>query len=573
MRKIFALSSFVLLVMISIVSGSAVTGYNYSHKGQPIHSSLGLTTSNDGIYTVVSDGWSEVNASKFTSPEDMFIYTEKDDEGNEKDVIYIVDSSSNLLYVFDENLNLRPGEKGIITKFEVRPEDFTKEQYLQVKTRAEAATMSLSAKVNWTKFNSAILTPQPVRTEAQKVYLELNVVSGVYRAKRPARAADGTILKGQYQDLIYLSDKGNNQIVIVDAKDYHVVQVVSQPTDITFSGKTFAPMKLVTDSTGRIFVISEGVYEGIMQMSYYGKFMSYIGVNYAKLNAWETFWRRFATDTQLKQMDSILNTEFKNMAIDSKNFIYTVSRATKDSNNITDNTSMIKKINPSGNDTLTRNGYSLPVGDVVTINVGRNLLLRGPSRFTGVAVNDYGIYTVTDEKSGRLFSYDDEGNLLYISAESGPELGNLNNPVAIRYQGENILVLDKFSKAVIRFKPTDIAKVINRAVEYQYNGQLPDAAEEWKNVVSENPNYELAYVGIGKSLLNEGRYEDAMSFFQVGFNQTYYSRAYKSYRDQVIKENFPIVVSMTAFALVILYGKGAFEKRRKKFMLKLAGDK
>ena len=158
MRKIFALSSFVLLVMISIVSGSAVTGYNYSHKGQPIHSSLGLTTSNDGIYTVVSDGWSEVNASKFTSPEDMFIYTEKDDEGNEKDVIYIVDSSSNLLYVFDENLNLRPGEKGIITKFEVRPEDFTKEQYLQVKTRAEAATMSLSAKVNWTNFNSAILT-------------------------------------------------------------------------------------------------------------------------------------------------------------------------------------------------------------------------------------------------------------------------------------------------------------------------------------------------------------------------------------------------------------------------------
>jgi len=234
---------------------------------------------------------------------------------------------------------------------------------------------------------------------------------------------------------------------------------------------------------------------------------------------------------------------------------------------------MIKKINPSGNDTLTKNGYSNPVGDVVTINVGTNLLLRGPSRFTGVAVNSYGIYTVSDEKSGRLFSYDDEGNLLYISAESGPELGNLNNPVAIRYQGENILVLDKFSKAVIRFKPTDIAKVINRAVKYQYNGQLKEAAEEWKNVVSENPNYELAYVGIGKSLLNDGRYEDAMAFFQIGFNQTYYSRAYKSYRDQVIKENFPIVISMSAFAIVLLYGRGAFEKKRKKFMIKLAGDK
>lgn len=573
MRKIFILSSFVLIMMISIVSSNAVTGYNYSHKGQPIHSSLGLTTSNDGIFTVVSDGWNEVNASKFTSPEDMFITTEKDDQGNKKDVIYIVDSSSNLLYVFDENLNLRPGSAGTIAKFEVRPEDFTKEEYLQIKTRADTSSISLSSKVSWTKFYSAILTPQPVRTEAQRVYLELKDISGVYRAKRPARDDYGTILKGEYQDLIYLSDKGNNQIVIVDSKDYHVVQVVSQPTDITFSGKTFAPLKLVTDSTGRIFVISEGVYEGIMQMSYYGKFMSYIGVNYAKLTAWETFWRRFSTDTQLKQMDSILNTEFKNMAIDSKNFIYTVSRATTDSSGITDRDSMIKKINPSGNDTLTKNGYYMPVGDVVTINVGRNQLLRGPSRFTGIAVNDYGVYTVSDEKSGRLFSYDDEGNLLYISAESGPQLGNLNNPVAIRYQGENILVLDKFSKAVIRFKPTDIAKVINRAVEYQYNGQLKEAAEEWKNVVSENPNYEFAYVGIGKSLLNDGRYEDAMAFFKVGFNQTYYSRAYKNYRDEVIKENFPIVVSMSAFAIILLYSKSAFDKRRKKFMLKLAGDK
>ncbi|MFA5219838.1 MAG: hypothetical protein WC424_01935 [Bacilli bacterium] len=573
MRKIFILSSFILIILISIVGSNAVTGYNYSHKGEPIHSSLGLTTANDGIFTVVSDGWSRIDASKFTSPEDMYIYTEIDDEGIEKDIIYIVDSSSSLLYVFDENLNLKSGSNGIISKFEVRPENFTQEQYMKVKTRSDTSSVTLNSRVNWTKFYSAILTPEPVRTEAQRVYLELNGVSGVYRAKRPARAEDGTIIKGEYQDLLYLSDKGNNQIVIVDATDYHVVQVVSQPTDITFSGKTFAPMKLVTDSTGRIFVISEGVYEGIMQMSYYGKFMSYIGVNYAKLTAWETFWRRFSTDIQLSQKDSILNTEFKNMAIDSKNFIYTVSRATTDSNDIVDNSAMIKKINPSGNDTLTKNGYSNPVGDVVTINVGTNLLLRGPSRFTGVAVNSYGIYTVSDEKSGRLFSYDDEGNLLYISAESGPELGNLNNPVAIRYQGENILVLDKFSKAVIRFKPTDIAKVINRAVKYQYNGQLKEAAEEWKNVVSENPNYELAYVGIGKSLLNDGRYEDAMAFFQIGFNQTYYSRAYKSYRDQVIKENFPIVISMSAFAIVLLYGRGAFEKKRKKFMIKLAGDK
>ena len=65
-------------------------------------------------------------------------------------------------------------------------------------------------------------------------------------------------------DLIYLCDKKNNQIVIVDANNYRVVQVVPAPETINFSGKTFLPRKLVTDAKGRIYVISEGVYEGIM---------------------------------------------------------------------------------------------------------------------------------------------------------------------------------------------------------------------------------------------------------------------------------------------------------------------
>jgi tetratricopeptide (TPR) repeat protein len=211
---------------------------------------------------------------------------------------------------------------------------------------------------------------------------------------------------------------------------------------------------------------------------------------------------------------------------------------------------MIKRINPSGKDVLTRNGYSVPKGDLVYIRTGGTVAERGPSRFSAVTVNDYGVYTLADEKSGRLFSYDDEGNLLYISGGRGNELTNLNTPVAIRYQGENIIALDRENQSVIRFEPTDIAISINKAVRYHYIGNLIASSEEWKNVVAQNPNYEYAYVGIGKSLLNEGRYVEAMSYFQTGFSVSYYSKAYKLYRDEQVNKYFTAVMS------VVLIGAG-----------------
>src|SRR5690606_22977566 len=221
-------------------------------------------------------------------------------------------------------------------------------------------------------------------------------------------------------------------------------------------------------------------------------------------------------------------------------------------NDIDDN-AMIKRINPAGKDVLTRNGYHVPKGDLVYIRTGPDASVRGPSRFSSITVNDYGVYTVADAKTGRLFTYDDEGNLLYISAGKGNELTNLNNPVAIRYQGENILALDKARQAILRYEPTEIAKDINKATKYHYDGNLVASSEEWNNVVALNPNYEYAYVGIGKSLLNEERYEEAMQYFQIGYNVHYYSRAYKLYRDSIIQKYFTPVVSTLIVLGALLY--------------------
>ena len=67
-----------------------------------------------------------------------------------------------------------------------------------------------------------------------------------------------------------------------------------------------------------------------------------------------------------------------------------------------------------------------------------------------------------------------------------------------------------------------------------------------------NSNYELAYVGIGKSLLRNGDYNEAMKNFELGHNAEYYSDAFKLYRNDLLKENFGIL--MTGIVIVTVAG-------------------
>ena len=567
MKKIRRYLIAIIAIICLFTTLNAKAAYTYSHDNKIISAPAGYSATIDGVYNVLSTAWGgNINEKEFNSPEDLYIYT---DEETKEETIYIVSSSNsidtttkicyNTLFVFDGSLNYQAK----YSKFEVVPDNFTNLELSKMKTRVDGnapTTSALTSVYSYEKIKEIKETPYEERSEDQKLYIQLFKVSGVYRALRAKRDANNVIIEGEYEDLIYLSDTGNNQVVILDAETYKVVQVISSPTDQVFSGKTFSPTKVVTDSAGRIYVISDGVYEGIILLSNKGEFMRFVGVNYTSMSFWDALWRNMATEEQRKQMTSILQTEFKNFTIDSQGFIYTVSRAVENTETGTiDDTAMIKRINQAGKDVLIRNGYSVPKGDLVTIKTGAN---KGGSTFSGITVNEYGVYTVVDTKGGRLFTYDKEGNLLYVSAGKGNEVTDLENPVAVRYQGDNLLVLEKNNRVVIRYTPTEVGAMINKAVKYQAVGDLESASEEWQNVINQNPNYELAYVGVGKTYLDSERYLDAMEYFKTGFNVEYYSKAYKLYRDDIVKRYFPYVMTLVFVGVVAKLGYSAYKSIR-----------
>ncbi len=74
-----------------------------------------------------------------------------------------------------------------------------------------------------------------------------------------------------------------------------------------------------------------------------------------------------------------------------------------------------------------------------------------------------------------------------------------------------------------------------------YKNSLGDSAgayEEWQNVLRYNANSEFAYIGIGKAYLREGRYKEAMEYFQLGNNRKYYTRAFQFYRKELMQNYF-----------------------------------
>ena len=518
----------------------AKRGYIYDSDGKPIQSSPGFQLNANGVYNVNSTAWKDssgkslIAAADIKSLEDLYVYN----NGTE-DLVYVVDSESNKLFVFDGALNY----KQTVEKFEINPDDFTEPELREISSGGSLLTDDIIKAMSQAKE-----TKYEDRTDKQKFYITASGLSCVFRATRPVKDEYG-VNTGDYQDVIYLCDKKNKQILLVNPAcsgeectgedDYKIIDIYTTPKDADFSSK-YAPSKMVIDSSGRMYVISDEVYEGIILLNYDGSFMRYVGVNYTTLSFWQALTRNLKTEEQLAQETKILSTKFANLSIDDKNFIYTVAPATyNEVTKVTDDTTMVKKINQTGDDVLVRNGYSTPKGDLVTIKTGDK---KGGSAFKGITVNDFGVYTVVDGNLGRLFTYDSEGNLLYISAGNGSEQTDISQPVAVRYQGDDILVLDRGNYSILRFELTDFAKSINKATKHQFYGETEEAAAEWANVIKLNPNYQLAYVGVGKTLHEAGRYQEAMAYFETGDNQAYYSRAYKKYRDDLIKLYFPYVL-------------------------------
>lgn len=355
----------------------------------------------------------------------------------------------------------------------------------------------------------------------------------------------------------------------------------------SYEGEIFMPTKIAVDQTGRVYAISKNIYEGIIEYNKAGLFNRYLGKNEVVASPWKKLWGKIFTETQISQQKLDLPPLFTNISIDEKGFIYATSYPDSDDPKAQN---MVKAINTSGKDVMKRNGYVKPDGDAVYITATNiDGAIIGSSNLVAVDVSPIGNYTVVDNKRGRLFTYDSEGNLLYVTGEqpggvstSGGGSGlshSMISPVSVKYmyrtnldkngqevEEELMVVLDSSSQSLLFFETTEFGEQVNLATKLYQTGEVEQAEEYWRNVIKMNTNYELAFLGIGKSLMRQGEYSEAMVYFKQAHSSNYYGKAFGNYRDEFLQRNFDwIMTSVVVVVLgitVLLIVKNEFKKKQ-----------
>lgn len=333
---------------------------------------------------------------------------------------------------------------------------------------------------------------------------------------------------------VLVADTGHQRVVHLDS-DFRLVKIIDSPdSEMLKNSFKFEPVRVVMDQAQRIYVMAGGVFDGFMEFNAEGHFTSFIGANRVHIDPVEYFWKQISTKAQRSQMVVFTPTEFTNLDIDPEGFIYATNGDQWGDN--------IKKLNARGSDILRRTGYSNPQGDILYISS------EGPSKLTDIDVTDSEMYSVLDSKRGRVFTYNGDGHLMYVFGGLGNRLGQFHTPAAIDRIGEDFLVLDKALGEITVFRTTEYGRTLNEAVKSYYRGEEETAFHLFNRTIAMNANLEFAYAGIGKALLRQGDYKDAMKHFNRSLDQKNYSKAFLLYRKEVMREHFPVI--MTTLFLV-----------------------
>lgn len=394
---------------------------------------------------------------------------------------------------------------------------------------------------------------QLTRENSDKFEL-VRVIDSFTGGEEPNTFSNPTDVSVTEEGDIFVADQSNGRIVKMD-KDLNFLMSFTKPTDSTFDQSlSFLPNKLAVDTAGRVYCIAVNINQGLIKFENDGTFSGFVGATKVTYDWMDYIWKKLATKEQRAKMASFVPTEYDNVYMDNEGFIYACTMNVSEADLLADKALPVRRLNLMGDDILVRNGNYSVIGDV---EWGKGGGYEGPSLFTDLTAMENEIYFCLDKTRGRIFGYDDQGRLIYAFGGIANIDGYFKQPVSIEHIGHDLIVLDSLDNSITVFTPTEFGNQIYRAIEEFQNGQYTTSGESWKKVMEYNGNYDLAYIGIGRALLRQKNYKEALDYFELKWDTENYSKAFKEYRKEWVEEHIVILVIVVFGVLCIplLIGK------------------
>ena len=363
---------------------------------------------------------------------------------------------------------------------------------------------------------------------------------------------------------LYIADSDMEAVLVSDLQGKVEKLLVKQGDSSYPQDQLFRPQKVLADGLGNVYILLEGVYQGAATYNEQGRFTEFFGSNRIEATASvlaARFWRLFMTDEQIDNSIRNVPVEYTNFDIDEDNFIYSCTSINDTS------TDELRKLTATGSNILPSANY----GDMEATWFKNRTI---DTHFVDVSVNGDGFIFGLDGERGRVFVYDNEGAPVAIFGGSGSQLGCFRTAAAIDCHGRSVYVLDKEKNAITVFVPTAYGNAVYDATVAFMDGRYQESLALWDEVIMQNANCLVGYIGIGKALYQTGQYEEAMRYFKLGGNRQQESMVFDDLRKNVMRKHTAagIVILAAVFAAVrvSLY---LLKKRRRRIVLAGSGYK
>ena len=526
------LSTILLLALVAVMLFGAVTTsasepydtYTYSIDGEPLRSPTAYTPQ-----TVVEA--SDMNIGKYSSTSKL--NKAKDVFADEDANVYIADTGNNRIVLLDKYYKARGVIESYVDEYG-NSRVFNKPEGLCVTTQT---------------------TP------------------------------DGTTVR-----YMYVCDTENYSVVVFAEQEdgsFKHDRTIEAPDSPLLEKAAFKPTAIAVDKYGRIFVVARACHEGVIVLSREGDFTGFIGVQKVTYSLIDMIWRKFQTAEQRATAVKNYADPYNNIAVDEDGFVYVTmtpadaagkSQQYSSIRSKSAAASPVKKLNSAGDEIMKRNGFFDPGGEV---NVYSS---DDVSVIIDVAVGEEGSWTILDKLRSRTFTYDQNGNLLFAFGGSGEQLGNIGNEAAASMTYQKVkesdtgkptyymIILDNNSVGdrLTVFSPTPYCDTIIGALANHNRHNYSESIFYWQDVLTQNNNFDLAYIGIGKALFNQGKYEEAQAMLESAYETDYHDKAFVEIRKAILQKYLlPIVIAVIALVVLVVKFFGYAKKKNKAVSLKV----
>lgn len=347
------------------------------------------------------------------------------------------------------------------------------------------------------------------------------------------------------RDMMYIADSGNSR-VLVCSREGRVIMEITKPDDPVYdSSKTFQPRKVIADKAGNIYVQLGNITSGAAMFDPKGGFMGFYGANRTEATAevvLQHIRNLFSSEEKRSNRTRTVPAGISGFDIQG-DFVFTCTSSSSQK------VDTVKKLNAAGKNIFA--DKKVTFGDLTPIYVPSiNTLME--SSIVDIDISEEGFINCLDSTTGRIFQYDEECNLIFITGEKSGQLGGFKETAAIESAEGRLFVLDSAKNTVTVFEETSFGRAVHKAVVLYNEGRYEDALAPWYEVLRRDGNYRRAYVGVASALLNKGDYKDAMKYARLGYDVDIYNKAFAGQREIFIHDNFAVII-MAAAALIILW--------------------